>query len=161
MTPNIASLVLYDPPVISMGPDEVPPGLLEEIEGLLAQERRDEAAGRVYQAVLGRSLEEIEQLRADPSWKSRVASAHTVPRELRVAIEYRFAWNTAREINQPTLLLQGELSPARLRASVAALHALLPNSRVAVLEGQGHAGLRTAPGLVAAEILKFLRRGTD
>ena len=159
LTSNVASLVLYDPPAISMGSDELPPGLLEELEGLIAQDRRDEAAGRVYQRILGRSPEEIEQVRAEPSWSSRVASAHTVPRELRAGLEYRFAWNGARAIEQPTLLLTGELSPPRLRASVAALHAVLPTSRVAILQGQGHAGLRTAPNLVAAEVHDFLRPG--
>ena len=157
LTPNIAVLVLYDPPVIGMGPDEVPTGLVDEVDGLIAQERRDEAAGMVYEKVLGMSAEMVAQLRADPSWESRVTSAHTVTRELRASErEYHYAWSTAPKMEHPTLLITGELSPPRLRGSVAALHAILPNSRVAVLQGHGHAGLRTAPKLVAAEIVNFL-----
>jgi pimeloyl-ACP methyl ester carboxylesterase len=162
LTSKIASLVLYDPPMIGFGPDELPAGILEELEALVAQDRRDEAVGWIFQRMQGRSPGEVEEMRADPTWASRVASVHTVPRELRAGgVEYRFAWSGFEEMRQPTLLLQGELSPARLRASVAALHALLPTSRVVVLQGQGHAGLRTAPDLVAAEVLTFLRSNVD
>jgi pimeloyl-ACP methyl ester carboxylesterase len=86
---NVASLVLYDPPVISLGEDELPRGLLEELDGLLARERRDDVVERVYQALLGLGREELEQLRADPLWTLRVALAHTIPRELRIGLEYR------------------------------------------------------------------------
>lgn len=154
LTPNISSLVLYDPPVISMGPDELPPGLLEDVETLIAEERRDDALARV----LGRSSQEIEQLRGDPLWSSRVSSVQAFPREMRAgALDYRFNWNGYGDMDRPTLLLAGELSPPRLRASAAGLSAILSNSRVVVLQGQRHGGLRTAPQLVADECIRFLR----
>jgi pimeloyl-ACP methyl ester carboxylesterase len=34
--------------------------------------------------------------------------------------------------------------------------AVMPNASVAILGGQGHAALMTAPGLVAAEVARFL-----
>ena len=73
----------------------------------------------------------------------------------------RFNWNGYRDMDRPTLLLDGELSPPRLRASTAAVDAILSNSRVVVLHRQGHAALRFAPKLVAAEVLKFLRSDTE
>ena len=157
LTSRIASLMLYDPPVISAGVDEIPAGFLDELEGLVASGRRDEALGQFYRTLFGRSAEEIAQLRADPSWKDRLASAHTVARELRVAQEYRYRWTAFQQINQPTLLLIGELSTIRLHASVAALHAALPASQVVTLSGQGHGALRVAPKQVAAEVLAFMQ----
>jgi pimeloyl-ACP methyl ester carboxylesterase len=158
LTPNISRLVLYEPLVISAGPEDVPAGLAQELDELIAQARRDEAAGLFYQRVLGMSPEAIEQLRADAAWASRVESAHTLVRELRaINFDYRFAWNKAQAYDRPTLFVMGEVSLPRLRASVAALHAVLPNSELVALPGQGHAGLRTAPEMVAAEVRKFLR----
>jgi pimeloyl-ACP methyl ester carboxylesterase len=48
-----------------------------------------------------------------------------------------------------------------MRAWVGALHAVLPDSRMVVLPGQAHAGFRTAPKLVAAEVRKFLGRAGE
>ena len=159
LTSKITRLVLYDAPVINMGLDELPVGFVEELDELLDQGRRDQVLERVYQ-ILGMSAAEIEQRRTHPSWPGRVAAAHTVPRELRAgALQYRFNWAALAEINQPTLLLCGEHSGPRLRASTAALHSVLPTSQVVVLRGQGHVGLRTSPELIASEVIAFLRGG--
>jgi pimeloyl-ACP methyl ester carboxylesterase len=110
-------------------------------------------------AVLGRSPKEIEHLRMQPDWSNRVAAVNTVPREVRAgALEFRFDWSRLVSLARPTLLLMGELSPPRLRASVAALHAVLPDSKVITLRGHGHDGLVTAPDLVAAEVVQFVKQ---
>ena len=75
--------------------------------------RRDEALGFFSRTLFGRSPAEIAEMRADPSWKDRLASAHTVARELRVAQEYRYSGTAFQQIKQPTLLLIGELSTIR------------------------------------------------
>jgi pimeloyl-ACP methyl ester carboxylesterase len=160
LTQRIASLVLYEPPLLGM-PGELPLGFLDELERLTAEGRREEATIRVYRTMLGRTPEEVEQFRADPNWGNRVASVLSIPREVRAVQEYRFNWNGYRDMDRPTLLLDGELSPPPLRASTAAVHAILSNSRVAILKGQGHAAVRFAPKLVAAEVLKFLRSTTE
>jgi pimeloyl-ACP methyl ester carboxylesterase len=101
------------------------------------------------------------------SWRSGTGPAlvlvhgTAIPREIRAVQDYRFNWNGYRAMDRPTLLLDGELSPPRLRASTAAVDAILSNSRVVVLHRQGHAALRFAPKLVAAEVLKFLRSDTE
>ncbi len=158
LTQDIANLVLYDPPMISMGPDEIAPGLLEAVQDLISQDRLDEATCLFYAKALGRTPQEIEQMRADVDWQSRMAAAHTIPREMRAGgLDYRFAWSRLLHLETPTLLLMGEQSPPRLRASVAALHAVLPDSKVHTLPGHGHGGLSTAPDLVAAEVVDFVR----
>lgn len=162
LTRNIARLVLYEPTVISTRSGETPYGLADELDQLIADDRRDEALGRFYQEVLGMSAEVLEQQRSTPAWASRVAAAHTVPREMRaIELTYRFAWSAVQQFDRPILLLRGEVTLPIMRASTAALEAVLPTSRVVILQGQGHAGLRTAPKLVAAEVREFLRRDAD
>jgi pimeloyl-ACP methyl ester carboxylesterase len=160
LTQKIASLVLYEPPLLGM-PSELPIGFLDELERLTAEGHHEEAAVQVYQTMMRLPPEKLEQLRADPNWGTRVASVPTIPREVRAVQDYRFNWDAYRDMNRQTLLLDGELSPPRLRASTAALGAILSHSRVAVLHGQGHAAARFAPTLVAAEVLKFLRSTTE
>ena len=137
--------------------------IADELDGPIAQDRRDEALGLFYQRVLGMPSEALQQLGSGTAWAGRLESAHTIPGEMRaVEVTNRFNWNRAREIDQPTLLLQGELSIPVTRASSAALHALVPTSRLAVLHGQGHAALRTAPDMVTAHVAfahcAFIRR---
>jgi pimeloyl-ACP methyl ester carboxylesterase len=42
-----------------------------------------------------------------------------------------------------------------MRAGTAALAKALPQGRLAVLDGQGHAAAREAPQLLAAELVRF------
>jgi pimeloyl-ACP methyl ester carboxylesterase len=162
LTRYIARMVLYDPSVISTRSPDVPFPLPDELDALIAQDRRDEALALFYQRILRMSPEVLEQSRVDPAWAARKAAAHTIPREMRaIEFSYRFDWNTASEIDRPTLFLQGEFTLPVMRASMAALHATLPTSQVAVLQGQGHGGLRTAPKQVADEILKFVQSDVD
>ena len=72
--------------------------------------------------------------------------------------DHHFPWNAFREFDRPTLLLTGELSPAHMRAWVGALGAVLPNSHLVELKGQGHAGFRTATQLVVGEVLDFVNK---
>lgn len=156
LTSNIAKLVLYEPPAID-GSSGVPPGFIDELDNLLAQGKRDELTARFLQVVLRRSPEFIDELRADPLWAVRLAAAHTLPRELRIVEVYQFQPERFAEMRTPTLLLEGEISPPFLKASVAAVHAGLPHSQRVVLPGQGHAAMVMAPELFVFEVLNFLR----
>ena len=59
----------------------------------------------------------------------------------------------------PVLLLLGGESPDWAREGTERIRAALPDARVAVLPGQGHAAIMTAPGLVADEITRFADEG--
>jgi pimeloyl-ACP methyl ester carboxylesterase len=99
---------------------------------------------------------EIDQLRDSPTWPERVATAHTVAREVRAEEAYRVDSERFRDLRTPTLLLLGEESPAWAREGTELIRSTLPDARVAVLAGQGHAALTTAPTLVADEVIRFL-----
>ena len=99
---------------------------------------------------------ELEQLRASPTWSARVAAAHTVAREIRAEEAYRVDPERFRDLAAPTLLLLGEESPDWAREGTERIRAILPDARVAILRGQGHMAIMTAPELVADEVARFL-----
>jgi hypothetical protein len=75
-----------------------------------------------------------------------VAFAHTIPRETRTIQEvYRFETGRFAAMHTLTLLLEGEVSPPFLKASVAAVQAGLPHSRRLVMPGRGHAAFCSHP----------------
>jgi pimeloyl-ACP methyl ester carboxylesterase len=56
----------------------------------------------------------------------------------------------------PTLLIVGTESPAWAVRSVDAYAGAIPGAETLVLEGEGHSATVTAPGLLAAELGRFL-----
>lgn len=58
----------------------------------------------------------------------------------------------------PTLLLAGSATEAHHTEAIRALDAVLPDSEVSVLEGQGHLALLLAPDEVTAAGVPFLDR---
>ena len=151
-TPNIANLVLYEAsPGISVVPDEY----LERIEELVEGGEREEAL--VYAlGLFGLTSDEVEQLRGSPTWPVRVAAAHTVTREVRAEQLYRLEPERFANVSAPALLLLGGESPDWARAGTESIRDALPDARIAVLPGEGHAAIMTAPELVADEVTRFL-----
>jgi pimeloyl-ACP methyl ester carboxylesterase len=56
----------------------------------------------------------------------------------------------------PTLLLSGSESPAALRKAAEEVDEMLPDSRLVVMPGQGHAAMDTGTDLFTKEVLRFL-----
>jgi pimeloyl-ACP methyl ester carboxylesterase len=100
--------------------------------------------------------EELEQMRASPTWPARVAAAHTVTREVRAEEAYRVDPERFRELAAPVLVLLGDESPDWAPEGTDRIRAALPNTRVSLLRGQGHVAITTAPKLVADEVARFL-----
>jgi pimeloyl-ACP methyl ester carboxylesterase len=152
LTERVRRLVLYEAPVLYDAPSEA---VLAQLEDLLADGRRDEVVATFFREVVGMADDDVEALRALPAWTARIAAAHTLTREERSAAR---PFDPARyaDVAIPTLLLDGEVSPPYLRRSTEALAAALPDVRVAVLEGQHHVAIDTAPEAVVAAVLGFL-----
>ncbi len=69
---------------------------------------------------------------------------------------YRPDSNAFASLSLPALVLLGSESPEWAKEGAEVVQFVLPDSRVAVLEGQGHIALMTAPELVADEVARFL-----
>jgi pimeloyl-ACP methyl ester carboxylesterase len=119
-----------------------------DVEGMLIALMRD---------VIQRPPEEIEILRAQrDDWAARLRIAPTVPRELREDQGYVFQPDRFREMTSPTLLLVGGASPPIELENAQGVSRALPDARVAMLPGQRHTAMITAPDIFIGEVARFL-----
>ena len=156
IAPQVEKLILYEPLFAPPGAVLYPPGVVARLEALLVAGDREGVLTTVMRELAGMTPEELEGLRASSLWPERLASAHTLPRETRAEQEYVFDPERLGRLTLPVLLLTGSESPLPLREATTWLAAALPNSRVIVLEGQGHLAMYTAPEAFARHIVEFL-----
>lgn len=154
-TPRVGRLVLYEPP-LPIGIEIYPPGLLERLGELLASGDREGVVSAFFLEVVRMPPAELEMVRRDPSWEARVAAAHTIPRELRIADAYQPDFERFAGVRVPTLLLLGGDSPPFLVEPTRRLHGSISGSRLAVMPGQQHIAINTAPDLFLKHVLDFL-----
>ena len=87
LTHGVRRLVLYEAP---MGFLASPPHVVQRLETLLEEGKRDELVAFFMREVAGLPSDQIELLRSLPAWEARLAVAHTIPREERASREYAF-----------------------------------------------------------------------
>lgn len=169
LTTNVRKLVLYEPPVDVTGERINPPGVIGRMEAMLEAGDRDGVVTTLMSELAGLPPEAIEHLRSLPDWRTRLEAAHTIPREARAEEAYRFDPGRFGDLAAPTLLLLGSESPAAFEDAEKAVNEALPDSRIVVMYGQGHAAIDTGTDLFTLEVLRFLtddvfhekgRRGT-
>jgi pimeloyl-ACP methyl ester carboxylesterase len=161
LTPNVHRLVLYDPGIEVAGAEIYPREVIERMEAMLEAGDRAGVVETTMREVAGLTPEVIEHMRAQPIWQARVAAAHTIPRELRAVKAYGFDPERFKGLMVPTMLLSGGASPAALRKAAEAADEALPDSRIVVMPGQGHAAIDTGTDLFTAEVLRFLTIDTQ
>jgi len=154
-TDRLAKLILYEPVFTVDGVELYEPGAREKLEEISKQEDREELLTVFFREIVRMPENEIVLLKGDPTWKARIAAAHTLVREM-ADEDYRLDTERFKKLAVPTLLLVGEKSPLFLKKPTEKLAAALPNSQVGVLPGQGHAAMSTAPELFINEIIQFL-----
>jgi pimeloyl-ACP methyl ester carboxylesterase len=156
LTPNLRKLVLYEPAMPLPGVVLYPEGVLDRLQALLDAGDREGLLTVVYREIAMMSSHDFEQLRSSPTWPVRLARAHAVPRESRAEDSYRFDAHRFSNLQTPTLLLLGGDSPNILKLTTETIASALPNSQVALMPGQQHIAMVTAPELFATELIRFL-----
>jgi pimeloyl-ACP methyl ester carboxylesterase len=154
-TSRVRKLVLYEPP-IPAGLPIYPPGSIEHLQKLLDQGDQQGVVTTFFTEIVRMPPAELKMLRSLPNWEARVAAAHTIPRELRADVSYRFDASRFKGAKTPTLLLLGGGSPPFFKAAIDLVHGAISSTRVVVLPGQQHAAMNTAPELFLREVLAFL-----
>lgn len=149
---DVRRLVLYEP---SVNEDPISPDLSARVEALLAAGRREDAVDLVLREVVLMPEEEVAAMHALPSWPTRVAAAHTLPRELGASL----TWDPAEgsRVRAPTLLLVGSDSPGFVTAGARLVADAVPDCTVVTLEGQQHIADQLIPEHFAGVVLDFLR----
>ena len=153
---NVRKLMLYDPGIEVAGQEIYPPEVIERLEALLEAGDRDGVVETTMREVAGLPPETVEYMRSQPAWQARVDAAHTIPRELRAVKVYRLDRERFGDLGVPTLLLSGSESPAALRKAAEEVDEMLPDSRLVVMPGHGHAAMDTGTDLFTKEVLRFL-----
>lgn len=156
LAPNLRRLILYEPAINVPGVTVYPSGTIERFQALLDAGDREEVVTMLFRDIAMMPAYELELLRAAPTWPARVARAHLPVREARAEDRYLFDPQQFRDLHTPTLLLSGGDSPQFLRTITEALGQALPNSRMAIMPGQQHIAMLTAPEIFLDEVLKFL-----
>ncbi len=156
LTRNVSKLVLYDPGIEVAGEEIYPHEVIERLEALLGAGDRDGVVATTMREVAGLPPETVEFMRSQPAWQARVEAAHTIPRELRAVKAYRLDPERFGGVRVPTLVLSGGDSPAALRKAGEAVDEALPDSRLVVMPGQGHAAMDTGTDLFTTEVIRFV-----
>lgn len=156
LTRNLSRLILYEPPIPITGYQIYPEGIIELLEELLARRDPERLFITFMREVVRMPAHELDLLRESPAWPARVAAAHTIPRELRAHLRYRFDAHRFKELETPTLLLVGSDSPGFFGAAIDLVDKALPNSRICILPGQRHNAMDVAPDMFVREVLRFV-----
>jgi pimeloyl-ACP methyl ester carboxylesterase len=146
-TPSVSKLAVYEGGITVSRSAVYPPGAIERMEDFLADGNRDGVVGTFMRDIINMSTDDLSVLRSQPRWLERLKNAHTIPRELHADRDYPFSAARFAGLDMPILVLVGERSPEADQADAEALAAALPNARLEVLPGQGHAAMHTAPDL--------------
>jgi pimeloyl-ACP methyl ester carboxylesterase len=151
----VPKLVLYEPPLSVGGP-------VAEAEPLAAYAAAVEAGENEHAMEIGLTRftrlrpEVLAAIRSSKGWPRLCHLAPTWTREL-IAMNAATSVEPYAALRCPVLLLEGAISPEHpYKDSARALAAMLPDLRLAALEGQDHLGLRGAPEDVARLLGEFL-----
>jgi pimeloyl-ACP methyl ester carboxylesterase len=156
LTTRVDRLILYEPPISRNASDGSDDKVLERMHRLLAAGDREAVLTTFMREMVGKPPDEIELSKSMPAWPTKVATAHTLPREILALRKYSFEPHRFKTAAGPTLLLLGGESPDHFKKAVHLLESVLANSKTVVLAGQQHAAAETAPALLTEAVSAFL-----
>ena len=108
LTSSIERLFLYEPGLGAVLSPQ--PGVLDQLDDLVAAGQDDAALEHTYRTAVGMSAHDVAAMRRQPTWRARLASLPTISRELRVAAGLQFDSVPYRALGIPSVLLVGERS---------------------------------------------------
>jgi pimeloyl-ACP methyl ester carboxylesterase len=154
---KIRKLALYEPPLIIDNSRLAPPeDYVEQLDGLIAADRRGDAIAYFMTEVVGTPPEAVASMRKAPTWPKLEAMAHTLAYDVAVAGDTMSGhplpphrWSAAAV---PTLVLDGGASPPWMHRGAEALTAVLPDAQRRTLAGQTH---EVAPDVIAPVLKQF------
>lgn len=151
----VRRLVVYEPPLPIRG--LIAGEYLAPFCSAVAERRLEDALEIGIEKFVRLPAGDVEAMRTSSAWPRLSKLVPSWPRELQAMDGLDSSVERYGAITCPTLLLLGTRSaPHPFRHATAALSAILPDVRVASLEGQSHMAMRAGKELVAHEISQFL-----
>lgn len=149
----VRRLALWEPPYILDETKRPPADQVEQLETMIAEGRRGDAAAYFLREVVRAPAEFVAQARTQPWWAGQEALAHTLAYDARILGDYALPTGRAESVRVPTLVLAGGVDFPWMRDTAQALANALPNGEVRFLDGQGHADV--APTVLAPALKEF------
>jgi pimeloyl-ACP methyl ester carboxylesterase len=147
---GVRKLVLYEPP----DPPLVLPHDLPKLEKY-ADAGDWDGLVESFMQILQVRPDEIAEIKLTPFWAVWTSDAKASINEIRAFAQYKFDADKYRNLNMPVQLLVGSESPRDLYATDM-LSAVLPDARIAVLEGAAHEGMTMVPEQFVQRVTEFL-----
>jgi pimeloyl-ACP methyl ester carboxylesterase len=155
LTNRIAKLMLYEPPLHD--PPERGLAVADRIDAMIKAGQLEQALITFQTEVGEQSPDEIEAMKARPSWPTLVSTIPLHPRQMKALAEYEFDASRMKAVTMPTMLLIGEdTGSPYIRRSIDGLHESLPNSVLVVLKNQQHNAMDGAREALASAIVDFV-----
>jgi pimeloyl-ACP methyl ester carboxylesterase len=148
-------LALWEPPFILDASRRPPADQIEQLERMVADGRRGDAAAYFLREVVRMPAELVAEARNQPWWAVQEALAHTLAYDARIMGDYALPRALAASLQMPTLVLAGGDDIPWMRETARALADALPRGQSRMLDGQTH----DVDDAVLAPVLKaFFRR---
>jgi pimeloyl-ACP methyl ester carboxylesterase len=149
----VRKLALWEPPYILDETRRPPLDHVEQLEKMIAEGRRGDAAAYFLREVVRAPAEFVAQARTQPWWAAQEALAHTLAYDARILGDYSLPTGRAESVRVPTLVLAGGVDFPWMRDTAQALASALPQGQMRMLEGQGHANVD--PTVLAPALKEF------
>ncbi len=144
---RMAKLVAYEPPYV----EREAPGLLEEVQALVACGRRDEAVS-AFIVYTGMPPEFLPMIQASPMWATMVGAADTIWHDLTIVGDGTVPADRMAAITVPTLIGDGGESAEEMHIGAKTIAGVVPGARTLTVPGQNH---NIAPDELATLLTDF------
>jgi pimeloyl-ACP methyl ester carboxylesterase len=152
---SVTRVVLYEPPGIVAGVAARAAGV-SRMEQALAANDREEVVRCFLSDQIGASAEVLASFDFSPAYPILLQIASTLPRESRTVNAYHAVPARPGVWKTPTVLLLGSETKGAMRDGVMLLSRTIPDSRLVVIEGQGHSAMLQAPDLFVDTLLEAI-----
>lgn len=152
---RLAAVTLFEPPIRTGEYTFLTEPGMAELDRLIAEGRRDDAAHHVLREGMAASAEDLRQLAALPgAWAAIVAVIPVTGREFRVMSSYAPRPEMLAHLEAPATVMVGSESEPRFLAGAKALAERVPAIRERIVPGLTHLAPLIAPAPLAAAILE-------
>jgi pimeloyl-ACP methyl ester carboxylesterase len=147
---RVTKLALFEPPFVGDRQGRMPKNPAEELQRLIAEEKKGEAVIYYLRRIMGLPVIITFILRLTPNWPKMKANANSLPYDAAICGDFQVPKEQAGSVLIPTLVIDSEKSPKMLRDAVATVTAILPNANRKTLKGKVH----DVPPAILAPVLK-------